>query len=479
MRHKYLTQIDQDRPVRKSGSVPANWAVRTLGCVILLACVLVTLGCKDEYPGLTAEELQSDSLPEFDDATFAGTWISEGEYVLFEVKEHGFYLLRSPEDENDEEKEEPIPFRLKRTGDLLILEYSMETDSGHVYRPCVISIKEQAMELDCLVADELFKMGVEFETQKAGSDELKVIRESQKRLKEFYREQANNPKVFEPTIRMTRPQPARMARLGKQALRGSSEAQEMLARAYQAGEIVARNREEASKWARKAAEAERPSAQVLYGDILRDESRAHQNTTESENIQQEALLWYQRAAEQKYPRAFGRLGHLYEEWAYKDESSAVDNYKRGAELGDADSTAQLGIRYYYGTGVPKDERAALRYLEAVPESEREARAWDTLARIYLDTLEPEQRDAKKARHAAEQAVIDFRGSDGLELLARAAFKNEQYAQAVKYQAEAISMGGDRLEERKETLAYYQMLVPGGVQVTATTISDRKDRSAAF
>jgi TPR repeat protein len=471
MRHNHLQSSRRAADDRKAGSMPPIWALRVCAYVALLACALFTLGCKDEYPGLTAEELQSDTLPDFDDATFTGTWIMDGDYVSFELEEHGSYLLRSLKNGDGEEKDEPIPFKLKRTGELLMMEYSLETDSGHVYRPCVIAIRVQAMELDCLIFGKLLEMGAEFETQKAGNEEWKVIREPQEGLRQFYREQANNPKVFEPSLRMTRPQPARMARWKRQALRGNAEVQERLATAYQKGEIVARDKDEAAKWARKAAESGRASAQVLYGDLLTDISREQQNTTEDENLRLEVFSWYQRAADQAYPRAFGRLGHIYENAMTKNESLAVENYRRGAELGDPDSTAQLGINYYYGSGVPQNEREALRYLELVPEAERASNAWETLARIYLYALDPDQRNPTKALHAAEESTREFHGSESLELLARASFENAQYERAVKYQARAISMAGDRIEERKETLAYYQTFVPEVIQIATTKDED--------
>src|SRR5512141_3139182 len=107
---------------RELGTAPANRAVRAVIYVAVFLLALLTVACDDDYPGMTSEEMQSDPMPEFDDAAFAGLWLSNGEYVSFERTEHGVYLLHPPV-KKDGEAEEPIPFRLKRAGELLIMEY--------------------------------------------------------------------------------------------------------------------------------------------------------------------------------------------------------------------------------------------------------------------------------------------------------------------------------------------------------------------
>ncbi|HEX6881472.1 MAG TPA: tetratricopeptide repeat protein, partial [Terriglobales bacterium] len=418
MNVKHLTNAESQKQDRKPGGMPKIWAVRLFGLCLLASVVLATVACDDGYPGLTSEELRSDPLPEFNDAAFVGLWLSDGEYVSFEVKDHGVYLLHPPEKENGEEPEEAIPFQLKRAGDLLMMEYSVQTDGGKVFRPCWVNVQQQALELYCLRGNNLAELGIEFETRKSGEDEVNVIRASQDDLKRLYNEQALNKKFFEPFLRMTRPQPERVARLKRRAMRGSGEAQEMLAEAYRAGEIVATDKEEARNWACRAAESGRSSGQVLYADLLVEQANANLNELEKESLQHEALTWYQRAAEQKYPKAFSRLGSLYENSFFEDDSSAVDSYRRGAELGDAESFAQLGIRYYEGKGVPQSEAEALNYLEKVPEGSRGYTTWATLATIYLDALEPEHRDLLRAVHAAEKAVEDYNAPDAHALLAR-------------------------------------------------------------
>jgi hypothetical protein len=155
---------------------------------------------------------------------------------------------------------------------------------------------------------------------------------------------------------------------------------------------------------------------------------------------------------------------LYENSFFEDESSAVDSYRRGAELRDAESYAQLGIRYYAGKGVPQDERMALRYLEAVPVGSRESATWTTLAEIYLSSIEPEVRDPKRALSAAEAALRVCKYCDVHPLLAQACFENGLYERAVTEQQEAVGNITDETNERVIKLAHYRSFVPGAVQM---------------
>ena len=312
----------------------------------------------------------------------------------------------------------------------------------------------------CLNAEELPKMGFEFETRKLGDDEVKLIRASQEQLKQMYNQQALNRKVFEPTFRFTRPQPQRIARLKSKALRGNAQAQQMLAEQFRLGEIVAKDMDEAMSWAQKAAESGSPSGQVLYGDLLLDSIRLR-NELEQDDLQRQVHMWYSRAAESRFGPAYSRLGHLYENSFYQDESSALDAYRRGAELNDSDSHQQLGVRYYWGRGVIQDEHEAIRELELVPEGSRDYSGWEALTNIYLSALDPDLRNPAKALYAAKRAADVGSGCDSHALLARVYFQNGQLEQAVQEQQIATCGSTDTSDERVANLAYYQSQVPGG------------------
>lgn len=444
-----------------SGVLPKSWAVRALVALLLAGLVLMQSGCEGDDPGLTADPLQSDSLPEFSDVAFEGVWLIDGEYAAFETKHHGEYLLApvNKPDSSDSD-DEPIPFRLKRAGDLLIMEYTVKVETAEFYRPCWINVNKDALEMYCLNAEELPKMGFEFETRKLGDGEVKLIRASQQQLKQMYNEQAMNRQVFEPTYRFTRPQPQRIARLKIKALRGNGQAQQMLAEQYRLGEIVAKDMDEAMYWAQKAAESGLPSGQVLYADLLLDSSR-FRNELEQGDLQRQAHMWYSRAAESRFGAAYSRLGHLYESSFYQDESSALDAYRRGAELNDSDSHQQLGVRYYWGRGVVQDEHEAIRELELVPEASRDYSGWEALTNIYLSALDPDLRNSTKALYAAKKAADVGSGCSSHGLLAQVYFQNGQLERAVQEQQIATCGSTDASDERVATLAYYQSQVSGG------------------
>ena len=464
MKGNGLQVVEGAHSDRELGGAPANRAIRILIYLAVFLLALATVACDDDFPGLTSEEMQSDPMPDFDDAAFAGLWLSDGEYISFERAEHGLYLLHPPAKKDGSEPEKAIPFRLKRAGNLLMMEYWEETENGKVYRPCWVGVEENALELHCLIGSKLPELGIEFETRKSGDSEVKLIRASQERLKQLYQEQMRNEKVFENTLHMTRPQPARVSRLKQRAMKGSAEAQEQLAEIYDSGEITARDEAEALKWAQRAAESGRASGEVLYGDLLLVKARKGGNDLETGNLNHEARGWYERAAEKKYRLAYSRLGHLYENSFFEDDSSAVDSYRRGAELGDAESYAQLGIRYHSGKGVPQDNRLALKYLEAVPEGSRETATWKTLAEIYLSAVEPELRDPKRALSAAEAASRGCQYCDSHALLARACFENGLYERAVAEQQEVVGNVTDETNEQVMKLAYYRSFVPGAVEM---------------
>lgn len=183
--------------------------------------------------------------------------------------------------------------------------------------------------------------------------------------------------------------------------------------------------------------------------------RVRVSPTEATDLLNEAHTWYMRAAEQDYPEAYSSLGHLYETDILADDSSAVDSYKKGAELGDPESLAQLGIRYWSGRGVSEDEHKAQQYLETVPESLRDSSAWFTLASIYLLAFDSEQHDNRKALNAAERALATAPACETYALAARAAFQSGEIDKAIRYQEAAVCDGRDDAGEQRAKLESYQ------------------------
>lgn len=441
-----LARLTSGHSAHISGRASGIRARHLLVGMVLAVFLLLMSGC--DAPGVTDEELDSDPMPEFEDSVVSGSWLLEGKLVTFETKVNGVYLLR------DADEEESV-FKLKRAGTLLMMEYAIKSPSGlPLYRPCWVGVNESAMELHCLQSGELAKFDIRIEERAYDDETIGVITDTQERLKQFYQEQANNQQVFELTMRLTRPQPARVQRLRTKAQRGDAQAQELLAQALIAGEIVEKDEDEAIEWARKSADTGRASAQVLCGRFLMDK-RLRVPPTEAPDLLTEAHTWYMRAAQRNYPEAYSRLGHLYESDGLADDSSAVDSYEKGAELGDVESLAQLGMRYWSGRGVAEDEHKAQHFLELVPESRRDSSVWFTLANIYLAAFDTDQRDARKALHATENALATAPACETYALAAQAAFELGEIDKAIRYQEAAISEGRDDVVEQRAKLEAYQ------------------------
>ncbi len=443
---KHLGSISCTAIAKKHAGLPKKWAVKCWLMLCLLAATVFTPGC--DSPGFTKEELDSDPLPEFDDGLIAGQWLSEGELVNFEVVDHGIYLLKGGEDDD-----EVVKFQLKRVENLLIMEYGEERSGTRYFRPCVIDTSDNGLDFRCLQSDILDKVGLRLESVNWDNSEFKIVADTQDRVRQVYTEQANNSKLFAPTLRLTRPQPDVVLRARRAAVAGDAEAQEQLARYLMEGEIVERDREEALEWASKAASSGRPSAQVLYGDML---SGSWTPVTNGQESFDGARDWYERASEQQYAPAFSRLGHLYENAVFGNDAAAVYYYRRGAELGDSESHQQLGLRYCEGKGLPEDGKLAQFHLEQAPESTRSVTAWRSLALLYLYSQDPEIRNTNRGLHAAEM-VLQSPEPDNYALAAEAAYENGLYSLAAKYQKEAISDGTSDQIERQLRLEFFENL----------------------
>lgn len=76
----------------------------------------------------------------------------------------------------------------------------------------------------------------------------------------------------------------------------------------------------------------------------------------------ETIRWYKKAAQFNSPLAYHNLGYL----CFRDselQDTAMDYFKKAAELGYADSAYMLGIMFLYGHGTDKDPQKARDYFE--------------------------------------------------------------------------------------------------------------------
>jgi uncharacterized protein len=138
---------------------------------------------------------------------------------------------------------------------------------------------------------------------------------------------------------------------------GDVQAQLALAKAYDLGEGVPKDKEKAVQWWEKAAEHGNVSAQVSLGGVYSLGAGVPKNYAA-------AVRWWKKAAEQGDVTAEGNLGTAYGlgMGVPKDEVESVRWHIKAAENGNAASQFSLGMFYLQGAGVPKDEAEGVKWL---------------------------------------------------------------------------------------------------------------------
>lgn len=127
------------------------------------------------------------------------------------------------------------------------------------------------------------------------------------------------------------------------ASRGNTEAQYLLANCYIDGEIMEEDYEEAFKLYKKAAEKGHADAANNLADMYLNGEGVEENEVE-------AVKWFTIAAEQNVPEAMFTLGILYEQGVgiEQDEERAFQYYLQAAELGDEEAQYRMGSIYLDG-----------------------------------------------------------------------------------------------------------------------------------
>ena len=143
------------------------------------------------------------------------------------------------------------------------------------------------------------------------------------------------------------------AELKKKALAGDTKAQLRLGIAYEFGEGVARNVDEAAHWYRIAADRGDPIAQTNLAYL-------YENGRDGVRDLSEAARWYMRAAVSGFARAEFNLGTLYLQGSgvERNDEEAAHWIGLAAEAGCPSALAALGYLYANGKGVPRDARKA-------------------------------------------------------------------------------------------------------------------------
>ena len=145
---------------------------------------------------------------------------------------------------------------------------------------------------------------------------------------------------------------------------GYLEAQFEVARCYQNGTGVEKNEENAVVWYKKAAEQCDAEAQCALGEC-------YYQARGVEKDDKEARRWYEAAATQGNVTAQYMTGRLYAALSYN--VAAVKWYTKAAEQECPEAQYELGVCYETGDGVGKDEaKAAELYRKAAVQGYAEA-----------------------------------------------------------------------------------------------------------
>ena len=123
--------------------------------------------------------------------------------------------------------------------------------------------------------------------------------------------------------------------------------------------IVRRSAVKAAQWFRRAAEHGCGPAQNYLGILLGNEHRDRKNV-------KEALFWLRKAFRAGESCAAQNIAITYRENG--DLKTAFKWFRKAAEAGDGDALIQLGIHYYWGKGVRKNPREAVRCFRAAKKA---------------------------------------------------------------------------------------------------------------
>jgi TPR repeat protein len=150
---------------------------------------------------------------------------------------------------------------------------------------------------------------------------------------------------------------AEFKELTAKANTGDTEAQFWIGRAYEDGQLVPKDSDEAMQWFLKSAEQGYVPAQRMYGL-----ASVSVNPAVGER-------WMLRAGEQGDAEAQFCLGWAYEEdwFGTIDSQEALKWYRKAAEGGHPDAQVELGRRYEEGEGVEKNYALAAKWYRKAAE----------------------------------------------------------------------------------------------------------------
>lgn len=140
------------------------------------------------------------------------------------------------------------------------------------------------------------------------------------------------------------------------AEKGNVEAQFSLANRYLHGDGVPQDHQEALRWYQKAADREYAPAQAGIGFMYAQGQGIPKNPAE-------ARKWFNRAAEQQYLPGINGLAmlHYRGEGIPKDYKSALQLFQQASDQGDPDAITMLGVIYSSSESELQDKVEALKW----------------------------------------------------------------------------------------------------------------------
>ena len=162
-----------------------------------------------------------------------------------------------------------------------------------------------------------------------------------------------------------------------------------------------------------------------------------------EKDESQAVEWYRKAAEQGYSNAQNNLGNMYlnGKGIEQDYRKAVEWYRKAAEQGNAIAQINLGFMYQNGKGIEQDDRKAVEWYRKAAE-QGYARAQTNLGLMYYDGKCVEQ-DYMMAQYwykkAAEQGYARAQYNLGL-MYDKGKGAAQNYMKAVEWYRKAAEQG---------------------------------------
>ncbi len=147
---------------------------------------------------------------------------------------------------------------------------------------------------------------------------------------------------------------------------------------YQIGKGVEKNYDEALKYYQKAADQGYPQAQNALGGMYHDGLAVPRNY-------KIAIQWYKKSAEQGYASAQNNLAYMYTSGfgVSRNYEEAIKWLKKAVEQSDPVAQNSFGYMLYKGWGVPKDIKDAFNWYKKSAE-QGFADAQINLANMYKD-----------------------------------------------------------------------------------------------